>query len=556
PSRAASGASLLANDPHNRLTAPTQWYLARLELESGGVIGATMPGMPQVMAGRSDRLGWGITSAFADDLDLFVERLDPANSRRYETEEGFVPFRTESAVIRVKDAAPVTITLRWTRNGPVLPGNHFDLNSVTPPGHVIALSWTGLSDRDTTIAGFRALMKSRTTGQALKAGERFVAPAWNLVLADRRGIAMQTVGALPERSDEQQGEGRLPTPGRLASSPWRGTLPYADNPGFSDPEGGIVGNTNNRMVDRPFPRNVSGNWGDMLRIQRWRRLMQSRGVHTRESFIEAQLDTVSNAARTVLPLIARNLWFTGTAPAQGTPERKRQTALELLANWNGEMNEHLPEPLIYAAWARNLQHLLIRDELGEVADRLARVDPVFIERVFRDIEGAGVWCDVVQSAVVETCTDISRAALDTAIVELEETHGAGLESLRWGDAHLAEHRHPILGDIPLLSWFVNIRQSTSGGDHTLQRGLTAATGKMPYANIQAAGYRGVYDFADPDSSVFVTATGQSGHPLSRFYDNLGDLWRRGEYTPMSLDIGLAAAAAVGHTVLLPAAQPR
>ena len=81
--------------------------------------------------------------------------------------------------------------------------------------------------------------------------------------------------------------------------------------------------------------------------------MQSRAVHTRESFIEAQLDTVSFTARSLLPLIGADLWFTGEAAPEGTPERRRQEALELLAAWNGEMNEHLPEPLLYAAWLRD-----------------------------------------------------------------------------------------------------------------------------------------------------------------------------------------------------------
>ncbi len=85
------------------------------------------------------------------------------------------------------------------------------------------------------------------------------------------------------------------------------------------------------------------------------------------------------------------------------------------------------------------------------------------------------------------------------------------------------------------------------------RGVTRGTGPNPDENVAGAGYRGVYDFADPDSSVFITSTGQSGHPLSRFYDNLGELWRRGEYIPMSLDPGLARAAAVGITHLEPAA---
>ena len=100
---------------------------------------------------------------------------------------------------------------------------------------------------------------------------------------------------------------------------------------------------------------------------------------------------------------------------------------------------------------------------------------------------------------------------------------------------------------------MNIRQSTSGGDFTLNRGLTSGTGATPFANVNGAGYRGVYDFADPDSSVFIIATGQSGHPLSRHYDDLSELWRRGEYIPMSLDPELARAAAAGITRLEPAA---
>ena len=39
PARSAAGGSLLANDPHTGFSAPSMWYLARLELTSGGVIG-------------------------------------------------------------------------------------------------------------------------------------------------------------------------------------------------------------------------------------------------------------------------------------------------------------------------------------------------------------------------------------------------------------------------------------------------------------------------------------------------------------------------------------
>jgi len=202
------------------------------------------------------------------------------------------------------------------------------------------------------------------------------------------------------------------------------------------------------------------------------------------------------------------------------------------------MNEHLPEPLIYAAWLRSLQARLIRDELGPLADEFDHVEPLFIERVFRDVEGAAAWCDVLQSAPTESCADMARLALDDALLWINETWGDQLESLRWGDAHQATHDHPVLGEVPVLRYFMNIRQSTSGGNHTLLRGRTKGTDPDPFHNVHGAGYRGVYDFEDPDSSVFVISTGQSGHFLSRHYDDMAQLWRRGEYIPMSLDAAL------------------
>ncbi|EDM71916.1 penicillin amidase family protein [Roseobacter sp. AzwK-3b] len=552
PARSASSGTLLANDPHLGFSAPAIWYLARLELERGGVIGGTIPGMPAILSGRSNDLGWGLTSSYLDDQDVHIERLNPENPGEYLTPEGYKPFRTARSIIRIKDAEPVTLTLRWTDNGPVLPGSHADLGTVTPAGHVASLSWTALDPADTTMSAAIALMGAASVSEALSAGELYIAPSQNVLLVDSDTIAMKTLGAMPRRNAQHESQGRMPSRGWVRQNRWQGISPYSANPEFIAPAGGVLGNTNNKTVDRPFPLHVSFVWGDTQRIHRWQRLMQSRQVHTRDSFIEAQLDTVSFTARSLLPLIGANLWFTGEAAPDGTPERQRQRALDLLSDWNGEMNEHLPEPLIYAAWMRALQDRLIRDDLGPLSREFAHPDPVFIERVYRDIDGASAWCDVRQSSPVETCTDIARMALDDALVWINERYGTALESLRWGDAHQATHDHPVLGDVPVLRYFVNIRQSTSGGDNTLQRGRTRGAGPEPFQNVHGAGYRGVYDFADPDSSVFIISTGQSGHFLSRHYDDLAQLWRRGEYIPMSLDPELARAAAVGITLLEPA----
>ena len=551
PKRSASGGTLLANDPHLGFSAPSTWYLARLNLQSGGVIGATIPGVPVITAGRNSALGWGVTSSYLDDQDLFIERLNPQNIEEYLTPDGWAPFRTESSIVRIKDAAPVTVTLRWTENGPVLPPSLHELGEITPQGHVVSLSWTALSETDTSYSAGLALMRAQSVEEALATGELYAAPSQNATLVDQNGIALQTVGAMPWRDAGHETQGRMPSRGWIEKNRWQGQLAYAANPRFVAPQGGLLGNTNNKIVDRPFPRHVSFSWGDTQRVLRWRRLMQAREVHTRDSFIEAQLDTVSYTARSLLPLIGKDLWFTGEAAPEGTPERQRFRALALLSAWNGEMNEHLPEPLLYAAWLRALQTRLVQDELGPLAEEFSRPDPVFLERVFRDIDGAAVWCDIRQSTARESCTDIARLALDDALVWINERFGTALESLRWGDAHQATHDHQVLGDVPVLRFFVNIRQSTSGGDHTLLRGRTKGRGPDPFLNVHGAGYRGVYDFSDPDSSLFIISTGQSGHFLSRHYDDLAQLWRRGEYIPMSLDADLARAAAVGVTTFLP-----
>ena len=552
PARSAAGSTLLANDPHMELTAPTIWYLARMELETGGVIGGTFPGSPAVVVGRSDALGWGLTNSYADDQDVFIEKVNPDNPEQVLTPEGWKTLQSRQSIVNINDAEPIRLTLRWSQNGPILEGSQYGLAAITPAGHVASVAWTALSGEDTSIQALLKIMRAQDLDAAISAGEDFVATSQNLTVVDRESAAMKVIGKLPRRAARHQTQGRMPAPGWLAENRWQGTMSYAANPEFRTPDGGIVGNTNNKSIDRPFPLHVSFDWGDTQRVQRWQRLMQTREVHTRESFIEAQLDTVSVTARTLLPLVARDLWFTGEAAVDGTPERQRRRALDLLAEWNGEMNEHLPEPLIYAAWMRALQDRLIRDELGPLTEQFQRPEPIFLERVYRDIDGASAWCDVIQSAPIESCSNLSRLALDDAILWIEERYGPALESLRWGDAHEATHNHTVLGDVGWIAWLVNIRQSTSGGDQTLHRGQTRGSGPDPFQNIHGAGYRGVYDFADPDSSVFIISTGQSGHPLSRHYDDLGELWRRGEYIPMTLNQDLARAGAVVITRLTPA----
>ena len=549
--RSAANGALIANDPHFELSAPSLFYLARLQLKEGGVIGASVPGTPVILSGRNEKLAWGITASYLDDQDIFIEEKKSSSPDLYRNVNGWLEFKTDEQYIKVKNSSDFKIKRNWTKNGPVLPQSVFDLSSITPMGHIAALSWTGLSENDTTISSAIKLMLSQNVRQGLISLEDFYAPSLNFLLVDHKNMVLKTVGKMPRRSPLHQTQGRMPSLGWKSENNWRGFWGYDANPTIISSPGDILGNTNNKITDQKFPQHISHFWGDTQRILRWQKLMQNREVHTRESFIEAQLDTVSPTARSLLPIVGSELWYSQPMGEAGSKQRLRFDAVSMLASWNGEMNEHLPEPLIYSTWMKFLQKKLIEDDLGPVSHRFNSINPIFIEKVFRNIDGASKWCDIKQSSELETCSEIASSSLNEALFWLQEKYGKNLSALRWGDAHEAFHRNETLGDIPFLKYLVNIRQSTSGGDNTLMRGKSLGKGNEPFLNIHSAVYRGVYDFADPDSSVFIISTGQSGHFLSRHYDDLGNLWRRGEYVPMSLDAELAVGASIGITTVLP-----
>ncbi len=122
--------------------------------------------------------------------------------------------------------------------------------------------------------------------------------------------------------------------GWLPQNRWLGEFDYSDNLFIKNPKNGLIANTNNQTTSQPFPNHLSYAWGDTQRIRRLIDLMGGREIHTRSSFVETQLDSVSEAARGLLPLIAKELWFSTTIAEPNTPEALRQRAIDLLAEWN------------------------------------------------------------------------------------------------------------------------------------------------------------------------------------------------------------------------------
>ena len=147
-----SGKPLLANDPHLAMTAPALWYLAQLSAPGMNVIGASMPGLPGIVLGRNDRIAWGFTNTAPDVQDLYIERINPANPRQYQTPQGWADFAMRTETIRVKGQPDVSLTVRATRHGPVISGALpiVDRAALDAQAHVIAFAWTALRADDHT----------------------------------------------------------------------------------------------------------------------------------------------------------------------------------------------------------------------------------------------------------------------------------------------------------------------------------------------------------------------------------------------------------------------
>ncbi len=549
-SRTSSRKPLLANDPHLWLSAPSVWHLAGIKGETFSGIGGSLPGTPVIAVGHNRSLGWGLTTANVDDQDLFVEKINPDNGDQYLLpDNSWATFEKRTIRIEVSGEPTRTEVVRSTRHGPVLTGKQFNADRITPEGHVTALKWTALTHEDRSMTALIELLFAKRIEDAVAAAAKVLAPAQNLTLADAEGVAMVVAGAIPLRDPRSLSKGRVPSSGALMVNDWVGMLPAGEGPRAIRPASGAVANANNRTSDGNFPRHVSFYWARPYRIARLEKEIMALDFHSRDGFAALQSDSVSEMARAVLPLIARDLWWREGTPA--IEDDKRRRALELLAEWNGEMDRHGPEPLIFMEWVRALTRRLAADELGALYEVFNGPHPLFVERVFADIEGAAIWCDVNKTPERETCAQAASVALDDALARLVRDYGSNVDGWRWGAEHVAVHRHTPFGYVSPLDIFFNIENETSGGDNTLLRGQTKGSGPYPFRNIHAAGLRVVYDFADLDNSLMIISTGQSGHPFSNYYDHLADVWARGGMIPMSMQDDDARAGALGIIELTP-----
>ena len=512
----ASGAPLLASDPHLRLAAPSVWYLAHLEAPGLRVWGATLPGIAAVPIGRNQQVAWGMTSVYADVQDLYVETEDPTEAGSYLTPDGSEPFRVRSETIAVRGRDPVHLTVRTTRHGPVV--SDLPEFGFAGPGQVVAfrsheLANTDLSQR----AAFQSVRAATAAAfrEAMYELEAVVQIAVHADVDDNIGYVM--TGRIPVRAT---GDGFLPVEGADSGAAWIGSLEGAALPSETNPPDGWVASANEYLAPAGYQPFIMRDRPSSYRAERLQELLASvpSGGFTPARFADMQTDIVSPGARAIVPLLL----------AAGPFPQPDADAADLLNQWDFRMEAGRPEPLVYSAWHRALTQRLLSTVFGNGTVPLAPRPQLLVDLLTGRVPGCG---DLQHS-----CVDVIRGALRDAVHWLQEQDGDDLQALRWDSAATGVHRHRPLGELPLVGNLVNIVRSHEGGPFTLMRMHSDwSNNGQPFAGIHGAGVRMVHDLAEPTRSWAVLSTGQAGHPLSPWYRDQADQWFAGRLLPFDSD---------------------
>ncbi|HEX6000455.1 MAG TPA: penicillin acylase family protein, partial [Hyphomicrobiaceae bacterium] len=543
-----SGKPLLANDPHLHLEAPCLWYLVHLALERPGaevsnVVGASIPGAPQVVLGRNDHVAWGFTNTGTDVQDVFIEKVNPDNPREYLTPAGWRPFTVEEMRIGVRDAGTRTVERRRTRHGPVLPGLYHNLRGTLGANHVAALQWTALSDDDTTIAAGMLDPSMHTVADYMEHMRPFVVPMQSMVVADvDGGIGMIAPGRVPVRDPANKVAGRAPVPGWDATYDWKGTLTFDQIPRVKDGNIGAIGTANARMVDPDYPHHLTYDWDSSFRQQRIKQLIFDKDKHDLATMRAAQKDVISLAVAKLQPLMI--------AAAQGSVSFD-PAVLDRLTTWDASMRADRAEPLIFTAWMREAVKVIYADDLGTAFDRYQDYRALALIRLLQGRATSRDWCDDRTTREHESCGTELAAALNRALRGLEAEFGSDRSKWQWGKAHPAIAEHRPFGAVDGLARIFNVEVPSGGGNYTLNRGRARLRGERPFANRHAAGFRAIYDLADLDRSLYIQMTGQSGNPLSPLYRSFARRWAAGEYIEIATKREAIAKVATGTWTLSP-----
>jgi penicillin amidase len=455
-----------------------------------------------------------------DVQDLYLERLnDDGTAARYEGSWEPLTVHREQILIRGGDE-PIVHEVRESRHGPLL--DSYLTGRLRPAKRPLdgsySLRWVGAehSIRPSALIDVASVTSFEGFRDAARALE---CPGQNLVYADVDGtIGYQCTGLHPIR---RAGDGTVPVPGWTAEHEWESFVPFEELPYAVDPERGYLVTANDRIHPDDYPHLIGHDFHAPGRAARIAELLETRSDHTVDTCRAIQSDTVSLAAREVLPRLSLG------------DERARA----LFDGWDHDLG---PGSAAAALWETLVDELARRAVNGKqplIAEYLTdrelfrcRALPLLLD------EGA---------LSKEQVDDALAAAWDRCA----EAIGPDPAAWRWGEIHRVRFAHP-LGRMPgLAPRFVAAELPLGGDEQTVNN--AGFEGDGPFDVYVAPSWRAVYDLADLDESKGILPTGQSGNPASPHWNDQTDAWATGQLRPLPFTRAAVESAATDRLTIVP-----
>ncbi|MGE0556596.1 MAG: penicillin acylase family protein [Gemmatimonadales bacterium] len=506
--RSASGHALLAGDPHLSLTLPSIWYQAHLVVPNRlDVQGVTLPGAPWIVIGFNRDIAWSFTNTGSDVNDYYREIVDSADApARYRVDADWRPIerRIERYLGPNGDTIAVD-TMRFTHRGPL----------TRVDSSWMSMAWTAYQAA-TSGEQFLAANRARSAGEFLEAMGGYVAPAQNMLVADRRGtIAIRSTGRYPVRPGD--GRGDVIQDGSRSDRDWRGWLPLEFYPFALNPERGFLSSANQQPVDPAVNRHYLGaDWPAPWRALRINQLLRADSAVTVDAMRRYQTDRTSARGEAFLPFL---LGDGESAEVRDSAPAEVREARALLAEWGRGYDRDDRRAVLFEAVMVELARR-VWDELdvgggaGSRPTRAVRPDDLALLTLLND--PGSPWWDVLETSDRREGRDaVVHAALEAALSRTRAEHGdpAG-DGWRWDRSHRKNIYHLLR-----LPAFSALDLPVDAGPSTLNPSSGSGTA--------GGSWRMVVELGPELRAWAIYPGGQSGNPASPHYLDFLPAWLDG-----------------------------
>ncbi len=518
PEKTNTGNSILVNDPHIGYAQPCVWYEAHLSHDEGEFYGYFLGGYPFPPLMHNAHAATGLTMFENDDIDFYIERVNPNDPTKYWHKGQWVPFETRQELINIKGGQDTTVTVQTTVHGAIV-SDILD----KPLPEKVSMYWVYNQRPNDSFDATYLLTKVKKAEDVAAAAAMIHGPGLNVMFGSNRGeYAWWASGALIYRKDERtsktfrDGASGLAEPDSLR--------PFHANPKSVNPGQGFVYSANNQ------PGDVDGTWysGYYLpddRAERINQILVRDEVFGVDDMKKMLLDNES--------VLFRNIKETLLAEIEDQEPEIRN----ILNSWQGTFNADEVAPTIFQRWTFEILALAFGDEMDSLLWESFRSTHLFkrsIEPLVVNEES--VWWDNINTTEVETRKSIVVDAFQKTVQGLSEEMGSDLTKWTWGQAHTLTHGH-AMGVNPTLGKLLNVGPFSVPATNEVINNLGFRwTGSTVHKTTFGPSTRRIVDLADPrNNSWSVLPTGQSGNLFSAHYDDQAQMFVNGDFRKMMMN---------------------